>query len=244
MMISDGILNEHAIEQVAEVVAKLRQSGKTVALVTCGAIAAGVAKLRLPYYPKEMNVKQASAAVGQPILMNIYDKYFSRHGIAVGQILMTKYTTQRDDSLQNITNTMNTLFFNGAVPIINENDPVISDEIKLGDNDILAAHVANTMQADLLIFLTNTDGLYDRDPRVATAQLIPEVTAITEEIKAGAIGPTGTRSTGGMSTKLSAAVIASKSAKTIIMNGNNPSLILDVLKGVRIGTYFNLRRQQ
>lgn len=239
----DGTLNERAIEQIADVVAKLQKSGKRVAIVTCGAIISGVIKLKMPYYPTDMVIKQTAASVGQPILMNIYDKYFARHGISVGQILMTKYTTQRDDSLQNVINTMNTLFAHGAIPIINENDPIISDEIKLGDNDMLAAHVANTMQADLLIFLTNCDGLYDRDPRIPGAKIIPEVTAVTDQIKACVSGPTtNQRSSGGMITKISAAVMAAKSAKTIILNGNNPSLILDVLKGANVGTYFDLRK--
>lgn len=239
----NGTLNEHAIENIVDVVVKLKKAGRTVTLVTCGAITIGVEKLKLQYYPTDMKVKQAAAAVGQCLLMNIYDKYFSRHGIAVGQILMTKYTTQRDDSLANVTNTMNTLFSHDAVPIINENDPVISDEIKLGDNDILAAHVANIMQADLLVFLTNADGLYDRDPRLSGARIIPEVTKITEEIKAGASGPINKpRSTGGMSTKLAAAVMVSKTAKTVIMSGNNPAQIIDVINGVRIGTYFDLHR--
>lgn len=238
----NGTLNEKCIEKVSDVVANLKKSGKQVSIVTCGAITAGVTKLRIPYYPTDMKIKQAAAAVGQCLLMNIYDKYFSRHGMSVGQILMTKYTTQRDDSLSNVTNTMNTLFSHGAIPIFNENDPVISDEIKLGDNDILAAHVANIMQADLLIFLTNADGLYDRDPRQTGAKIISEVTAITEEIKVGATGPMGPRSTGGMATKLSAAVMASKSAKTVILNGNDPFLILDVLSGAKVGTYFDLAR--
>jgi len=173
--------------------------------------------------------------------MHIYDKYFAPHGIAVGQILMTKYTTQRDDSLSNVANTMNTLFAHGAIPIINENDPVINDEIRLGDNDTLAAHVATTMQADLLIFLTNTNGLYDRDPRLPGAQIIPEVNAITDQIKSGAVGTSSPRSTGGMATKLAAAVVASKSgAKTIILNGNNPANILEVLRGARVGTFISL----
>lgn len=108
---------------------------------------------------------------------------------------------------------------------------------------MLAAHVANTMQADLLIFLTNCDGLYDRDPRIPGAKIIPEVTAVTDQIKACVSGPTtNQRSSGGMITKISAAVMAAKSAKTIILNGNNPSLILDVLKGANVGTYFDLRK--
>ena len=237
----DGTLNESGLRKIVEVCAKLRYEGKAVVLVTCGAICMGVTKLRLPTYPTEMQEKQACSAAGQPLLMATYDKHFGALGIAVAQLLLTKYTTQRDDTLANVTNTLNTLFAHGVVPIINENDPLITDEIKLGDNDTLAAHVANMIKADLLVLLTDVDGLYDKDPKLPGAKIIPEVTAITDEIKAGTSDSTNPRSTGGMATKLSAAVIASKSrTKTVIMNGNNPFLVLEVLKGVRYGTYFDL----
>jgi glutamate 5-kinase len=237
----DGSINEGALGRIVDVCSKLRYEGKVVTLVTCGAVGMGVTKMRLPHFPTEMQEKQASSAVGQPLLMAMYEKHFGRHGITVAQLLLTKYTVQRDDTLSNVTNTMNTLFAHGVVPIINENDPVISDEIKLGDNDTLAAHVANIIKADLLLLLTDVDGLYNKDPNLSGAKVIPEVTAITEEIKAGAVGTKSARSTGGMATKLTAAVIASKTkTKTVIMNGSNPDLINEVLKGARLGTYFDL----
>lgn len=239
---TNNTINERIIKQLADVIAELCKSGKHIAIVTCGAIGAGQTKLNLPYVPTEMKDKQAAAAVGQGLLMGMYEKYFAPHNIPVGQVLLTKYTIQRDDTLANATTTFNTLFGLGAIPVINENDPLITDEIKLGDNDILAAHVANMIQADLLIFLTSTDGLYDKDPRQADAQLIPEVFHITEEIKAGAGSAIpDTRRSGGMATKLSAAVIASRSkTKTVIMNSSDPAAILDVLSGARIGTYIDV----
>ena len=237
----DGTLNESRLQKIVEVCAKLRYEGKAVVLVTCGAIGTGVAKLRLPHFPTDMQEKQACSAVGQPLLMSIYDKHFGIHGITVAQILITKYTVQRDDTLSNVTNTLNTLFNNGVIPIVNENDPLINDEIKVGDNDTLAAHVANMIKADLLVLYTDVDGLYDKDPRQPGAKIIPEVTAITDKIKAGTIDSANPRNTSGMATKLSAAVVASKSkTKTVILNGNNPSVVLEVLKGVRYGTYFDL----
>ena len=237
----DGTLNESGLQKIVEVCAKLRYENKFVVLVTSGAICMGVTKLRLPHYPTEMQEKQACSAVGQPLLMSTYDKHFGNQGIPVAQLLLTKYTSQRDDTLSNATNTLSTLFNQGVIPIVNENDPVITDEIKVGDNDILAGHVANMIKADLLVLLTDVDGLYDKDPKVSGAKIIPEVTAITEQIKASAADSANPRTTGGMATKLSAAVIASKSkTKTVILNGNNPHLILEVLKGVRYGTYFDL----
>jgi len=241
----NGTLNENLIKQLADVLAALRKSGKTVSLVTCGAIPAGITKLRLPFYPNDMKSKQAAAAVGQSMLMSLYDKCFGRHGISVAQLLLTKYTVQRDDSLANVTNTINALFGLGVIPIINENDPIITDEIKLGDNDALAAHVANIIYADLLIILTNVDGLYSKNPKTSGARIIPEVSTITDEIKAAAnfSKKEVKHGSGGMLTKISAAVMASKSGtKTLILNGYNPKIILDALKGAPVGTYFDIKR--
>ena len=237
----NGTLNESAIEQIADVLARLRKSGKDVALVTCGAICAGAAKLRLQSYPEDMKQKQAAAAVGQSLLMNIYEKYFSRHDIPVAQLLLTKYTLQRDDSLANVTNTMNALLALGAIPIINENDPLITDEISGGDNDNIAVYAANIMRADLLVFLTRFDGLYDKNPDQFGAKVIREVTAITDAVKASAAEIPVALGVRSMSTKLAAAVAATKSnTRTIIANGYKPGDILDAINGANVGTYFDL----
>ena len=239
----DGSLNEAAVEPIVNALAALQKSGKQVALVTCGAIPAGVTRLRLPSYPAEIKAKQAAAAVGQPALMNIYDKFFGLHGITVAQLLLSKYTVQRDDVLSNVTNTISILFGLGVIPIINENDSIVTDELKLGDNDMLAAYVSNIICADLLLILTSVDGLCDRDPRRHGAKVIPEVTAITEQIKSFANGPktAAAYGTGGMATKLAAAVTASRTkTKTIIMNGFRPHEILDALAGATVGTYIDL----
>jgi len=239
----NGTLNENIIQSLTDTLATLHKAGKQIAIVTCGAIGAGVTRLKLPYYPIEMQEKQAAASVGQVGLMNAYIRNFDRYNITIAQLLLTKYTVQRDDTLANATNTLNTLFQLGVIPIINENDAIITDEIKSGDNDSLAAGVANIIKADLLILLTDVDGVYDRDPRLTGANIIPEITRITDEIKSAASNTSSNpRSTGGMMTKLAAAVTASKTGtKTIIMNGNNPSNILATLNGTRLGTFIDLR---
>jgi len=236
----DGTFNKKAFEKVVDVLASLHKSGKDIVLVTCGAIPLGVAKLKLVCYPSDMKVKQAASSVGQGLLMGLYDKAFGKYGITVGQLLLTKYTNQRDDTLTNATNTLIALFSHRAIPIINQNDPIIVDEIVLGDNDALAGYVASIVQADLLIFLTSTDGLYNKDPKAPDAKIIPEITALTNEIKASAGGTSSNRSTGGMATKLAAAMVASRSpskTKTLIMNGKNPTKIFNALKGEQVGTY-------
>ena len=237
-----GTLNEAAIEQIAEVLSQVQRSGINVALVTCGAIPAGVAKLRLSEYPSDMRVKQAAAAVGQVSLMNTYDKFFTCYSVPVAQVLIEKHTFGRDDTLANLTNTMNALFGLGVIPIINENDTTITDEINRGDNDMLAANIAGTIGADLAFFLTKVDGLYGRNS-VFGPRIISEVSAITDEIKESARDPNATtHPAGGLTTKLSAAVVAAtkSNTKTIILNGYKPQLLIDALRGANVGTFFDL----
>lgn len=239
---ANGNLNLKRIKEIVRVISDIKNSGKDVVLVTSGAIGVGTARLKLRQRPTEVREKQAAAAIGQSILMGIYDKFFSEHNYTVGQILLTKDCITNAEMRNNAINTFATLLEFGAIPIVNENDTIVVHEIKLGDNDTLSAHIANLINADLLILLTDVDGLYDRNPNEAGAKLIPEVNEITDAIKTIAGGAGSANGTGGMVTKLCAVEIAAKSGtKTIITNGSNPALIYEVLEGKEIGTYFNIK---
>jgi len=237
-----GELNKERIGALTHVIAKLKKQGKQVILVTSGAIGVGMAKLKLRKRPTLIPEKQAVAAVGQSLLMGVYDQYFSKHDIAVGQILITKDCIDDVRRYGNAINTLNSLLNLGIVPIVNENDTVAVDEIIFGDNDTLSAYVATMINANLLVIFSDVNGLYDRDPDDPKAKLITEVTTITEAIKEKAAGATSIYGTGGMITKLEAATIAARNGtKTIIMNGENPTQLEAVLHGEVIGTYFDLK---
>lgn len=240
---SSGKFNLKKMDELAFVLSDLKNKGLEVILVTSGAITAGVAKLNLKERPKSVMEKQAAASVGQCELMYIYDKLFSQYGQTVGQILLTKDITENDVLRNNIVNTFNTLFSYNAIPIVNENDTVAVDEIVFGDNDTLSAVTAKLIGADLLIILSDIDGLYDKNPQdYDDAKLIPVVEEITEEIeKLG--GKSGSKvGTGGMATKISAAKIATQSGiDLIIINGNNVKSIYEVINGEAIGTLFKAK---
>jgi len=231
----NGELNLRRIEELAQVIADIKNSGKDVILVTSGAIGAGVGRLRLSARPTIIKQKQATAAVGQCQLMCIYDEFFRRYNKTAGQILLTKDVVTNTKMHENAINTFDALLSYGVIPIVNENDAVSTDEILFGDNDTLSAHVASITKADLLIILTDVDGLYDENKNT-----IHEVTEITENIK-NLVGGAGSKlGVGGMITKLMAVEIATEAGtKTIIMNGKKPSLIYNVLEGEKIGTFFN-----
>jgi glutamate 5-kinase len=236
-----GVLNHGRIEELCKVVSAVKQSGKDVVLVTSGAIGAGVARLGLPGRPAEVKEKQAAAAVGQSLLMAVYDKFFAECKQIAGQVLLTKDIVTDQKKRENAVNTFGALFHFGVIPVVNENDTISTEEIVFGDNDTLSACVANIVQADLLLLLTDVDGLYDRDPGAPGAKIIPEVNKITEAMKAAAGGAGTARGIGGMVTKLMAAEIAAQSkTKTVILSGARPALIYDVLAGKPVGTYFNL----
>lgn len=239
---SDGQLNEARIQALTQVVAELKKQGKQVILVSSGAIGAGTAKLGLSQRPTLIPEKQAVAAVGQSLLMGIYDKYFSQYNVAVGQILITKDCIESTRRYGNAINTLNSLLNLGIVPIVNENDTIAIDEIIFGDNDTLAAYVATMINANLLIILSDVLGLYDKNPNEPDAVLIQEVTQITKHIKENAGDAGSTHGTGGMRTKLEAVSIAAKNGtKTVIMNGEDPTQIEALLAGAVIGTYFDVR---
>lgn len=238
---NNGNLNLQRIKELVRVIVDLKNSGKDVVLVTSGAIGVGVARLKLESKPNDLKGKQACASVGQSLLMGIYDKFFSEYNQTIGQVLLTKHSVEISEMYENAKNTFNTLLNFGVVPIVNENDTVSTNEIKFGDNDTLSAYVSNIIGADLLILLTDVDGLYDKNPSEQGARIISEVCKITDEIKMNC-GNAGTeRGTGGMLTKIKAVEIADNTnTKTAIINGNNPALVYDLLNGKTVGTYFDI----
>jgi len=222
------------------VLSDVKNAGHEVVLVSSGAIGMGVGKLNLSQRPSDMPTKQAAAAVGQCELMSVYDKLFQEHNHTVAQILLTGADLRDETRHANFANTLDRLLALGALPIINENDTVSTDEIAVGDNDTLSAMVAVSVKADLLIVMTDIDGLYTADPRKDEgAQLIPEVREITPEMLAGAGGGGTMLSTGGMATKLTAARLCMEAGTDmLIVNGARADIIYDVLEGKSVGTRF------
>lgn len=239
---ASGGLNFQKIDQLAMVLSDLKNSGKEIILVSSGAVSAGVAKLQMRARPTLMKEKQAAASVGQCELMFIYDKFFSQYGQTIAQLLLTKTVTTSTTLRTNAINTLETLLDYGVIPIVNENDSVAVDEIAYGDNDTLSAVTATIIQADLLILLSDIDGLFDQDPCIhPEARLIPIVANIDEGIKAMAKGSSSEQGTGGMITKINAAVFAGKHhIPMIIANGKQPSILYDIVKGDYRGTLFDI----
>lgn len=239
-----GRMDIRHVETLCKVLSDVKNAGHEVVLVSSGAIGMGVGKLNLPARPSDMPTKQAAAAVGQCELMYVYDKQFSAYNHTVAQILLTGEDLRDNTRHNNFANTLSRLLELGALPVINENDTVSTDEIAVGDNDTLGALVAVSVKADLLIVLSDIDGLYTADPhRNPDARLIPEVREITPEMLAGAGGKGSALSTGGMTTKLTAARICMEAgADMIILNGSQPAAIYDILDGKSVGTRFIGRR--
>jgi glutamate 5-kinase len=235
-----GKLNLKRIECLVRVLSDLKNEGRQIILVTSGAIGVGVGKLGLRQRPKTTQEKQAVAAVGQCELMHLYDKLFSEYGHVVAQILLTKDVVEEAHRKRNAINTFNTLLELGIIPIVNENDTVAVEEIEFGDNDTLSAVVGALVNADLLVILSDIDGLYNADPRIdSSAKIIPVVEEITEEIKKLAGGAGSNRGTGGMATKISAAEIACKAGvNMIIANGEDPRILYEIFEGKQVGTLF------
>ena len=235
-----GNLNIRHMEQLCKVVSDLKNAGHQIILVSSGAIGMGVGKLCLQKAPKDIPTKQAAAAVGQCALMYTYDKQFLEYGQIVAQILLTGSDLKDAQRNRNFQNTVSRLLEMGALPIINENDTVATEEISIGDNDTLAALVAADANADLLILLSDIQGLYTADPhRDPTAKLIPEVYELTEEIWSLAGGSGSSLGTGGMVTKLRAAEICmAKGTQMVIALGKDPQLLYDIAEGKAVGTRF------
>ena len=239
-----GHLNIRRVEQLCKVMSDIKNAGHEVILVSSGAIGMGVGKLGLRERPRDIPTKQAAAAVGQCELMYTYDKLFSEYHHTVAQLLITGDDTKNATRHQNFTNTLNRLLQLGALPIINENDTVSTDEIVIGDNDTLGAIVAKSVHADLLILLSDIDGLYTADPhKNPDALLLHKVTAITDDILKLAGVSSTQQGTGGMVTKLRAAQICLDcGCDMVIANGNNPENLYDILDGKDIGTKFTEER--
>ena len=241
-----GQMNIRRVEQLCKVMSDLKNAGHEMVLVSSGAIAMGLGKLNLKERPRDIPTKQAAAAVGQCELMYVYDKLFSEYNHTVAQILLTGSDVDHAERRQHFRNTIFRLLEMGALPVINENDTVATDEIVIGDNDTLAAIVAREIGADLLILLSDIDGLYTADPRRDEhASLIPLVEEITPEIMALGGGNGTSLGTGGMATKLRAAQIAvGAGVDMIVANGENPAILYDILEGKPVGTRFTGRRDK
>ena len=237
---STGQLNIRRVESLCKVLSDIKNAGHEVILVSSGAIGMGVGKLGLRQRPSDIPTKQAAAAVGQCELMYIYDKLFAEYHHTVAQLLITGEDTVSPIRHTNFTNTLNRLLELGALPILNENDTVATEEIVIGDNDTLAAIVAQSVHAQLLILLSDIDGLYTADPRTdPNARLLPTVTELTDDIRKLAGGVGSSQGTGGMVTKLRAAELCmSSGCDMIIANGACPENLYAILDGRNVGTRF------
>ncbi len=235
-----GRMNIRRIENLCKVLSDLKNAGHEIVLVSSGAIGMGVGKLSLGSRPSDMPTKQAAAAVGQCELMYTYDKLFSEYSHTVAQILLTKSDIDNEQRRHNFHNTMSRLLELGALPVINEHDTVSTEEISIGDNDTLSAVVAAETGADLLVLLSDIDGLFTADPhKDKNAKLIEEVHELTPEILALAGEAGSSLGTGGMATKLHAAEIAtSAGTDMIIANGENPDILYNIVDGIPFGTRF------
>lgn len=241
-----GNVNLHGMDRLVRVLADLKGYGHEIILVTSGAIAVGAAKLTPGSRPKELRMKQAAAAVGQCQLMHMYDKLFGEYNQTVAQILLTDDDVADPVRREHLSGTMSALLETGIIPVVNENDSISSAEIEtgahkiLGDNDTLSAVVLKLMDADLLVLMSDIDGLYDSDPHSnQNAKLIHRVENISDEINDMAGGVGSNRGTGGMVTKLSAAKLATEAGKDmVITNGSRPEDLYDIVLGKDVGTRF------
>lgn len=235
-----GRLNIRHVEELVKVLSDLKNAGHQIILVSSGAIGMGVGKLNLPGKPSDMPTKQAAAAVGQCELMYTYDRLFLQYNHTVAQILLTGEDVEHSERRENFENTMERLLELGALPVINENDTIATAEIKVGDNDTLGAIVACCTKADLLVLLSDIEGLYTADPRKdPDAKLIPTVEEVTPEIEALAGGVGSSLGTGGMATKLRAAkMVTAQGCDMVITNGEHPERLYDIAEGKDVGTRF------
>lgn len=237
---ASGRLNIRRVEELCKVISDLKNSGYEIILVSSGAIGMGVGKLFLKEKPQDIPTKQAAAAVGQCELMYTYDRLFQKYHHTVAQILLTGSDFKHDDRYHNFQNTLGRLLELEVLPIINENDTIATEEIKVGDNDTLSAMVAASVGADCLVLLSDIDGLYTADPhKCADAKLIHNVKELTPEIMALAGDAGSALGTGGMKTKLHAAELCRDAeCEMVILNGAEPNLLYDLFDGKEVGTRF------
>lgn len=229
-----GRLNIQRMERLVKVIADLKNAGKEIVLVSSGAIGIGAGKLGLPEKPQDLSGKQACAAVGQCELMYIYDKYFAEYNHTVAQVLLTLDVLNRDY----VINTFTRLLAMNVLPIVNENDTVAVDEIVVGDNDTLSAMVCELIHGDLLVILSDIDGVYDDDPhKNPDAALIHEIPEVNDQIEALAKGTGSKLGTGGMATKIHAAKLGIQAGfSTVIMSGQQPEQLYELFAGKQVGT--------
>jgi glutamate 5-kinase len=237
----DGGIDDGRIASLAEVLAARAGDGTQIVLVSSGAIAAGLAPLRLPRRPRDLATQQAAASVGQGLLVAVYAAAFARHGVQAGQILLTADDLMRRAHYRNAQRTLNRLLELGVLPVVNENDTVATDEIRFGDNDRLAALVAHVVRAGALVLLSDVDGLYDFDPRYPGARRISQVGPDQAELDGVSLGPPGRGAgrgvgTGGMVTKVDAALIATEAGIPTVVAGAGQAAA--ALAGSPVGTYF------
>lgn len=243
---ANGKRNFSQIDRLAREISDLQNQGKEMILVTSGAVAVGVDRMGLPGKPKTIPSKQAAAAVGQGVLMHTYEKFFADYGQIVAQVLITKTEAIDRHRYTNTRNTFMELMRQRVIPIVNENDVVALDELKIGDNDNMSALVAGIVDADLVIILSDVDGLYTANPQThPDAVIVPEVAEITPEIEASAGGVGSARGTGGMATKIQAAKAATSSGiHLVIASGTEKNAITRVLQGEELGTVFVSRENR
>lgn len=243
---ANGKRNFSQIDRLAREISDLQNQGKEMILVTSGAVAVGVDRMGLPGKPKTIPGKQAAAAVGQGVLMHTYEKFFADYGQIVAQVLITKTEAIDRHRYTNTRNTFMELMRQRVIPIVNENDVVALDELKIGDNDNMSALVAGIVDADLVIILSDVDGLYTANPQThPDAVIVPEVAEITPEIEASAGGVGSARGTGGMATKIQAAKAATSSGiHLVISSGTEKNAITRVLQGEELGTLFVSRENR
>jgi glutamate 5-kinase len=236
----NGRTNIRRVNELIKVLADIANSGVEICFVSSGAIGVGVGKLGLKERPTDTQSRQAASSIGQCELMFMYDKAFSEYNHIVGQLLITKSDVENDERRRNLINTFNKLFEFGAIPIVNENDSIAVDEIVYGDNDNLSAIVAKLINADLLVILTDADGLFDKNPsEYPDAKLISAVDKIDESILRIASPHGSYLGTGGMATKVQAARVATEAGiETVVMNGSDPAKLYDVVDGKSVGTVF------
>ena len=240
LLYPNGKINLYRIEHLARELSDLASQGREVILVTSGAIGAGMVRMGLSERPDSMQEKQALASVGQVLLMHLYDKFFTEYGQVAGQVLLTKENFANHNQYINARNTLMAMLKKGIIPVINENDAVTVAEVKIGDNDTLSATVAAIVDADVLIILSDIDGVYDANPQThPEARLLSEIKEITSAVEAMAGGAGSSVGTGGMATKIEAAKIATAAGVTMfIASGGENGMLSRIIAGEDVGTVF------